>query len=184
VIGGCDGRRRALEGGCDGKVLRYGAGERHQQGKTMQKKVAQSGLCARSIAASASARAHTHALKLNYRPNGRRAPQRQERGWHSGCGPHQTITMLLQDPMPVDTRHQGHWGLEDTGRSRMTPEGPDDTRGIQETPVSRDGVVAVPDRGTCCAGRAAVPPGGAHEGDEIGKSIVLCVARAEEGERG
>jgi hypothetical protein len=50
--------------------------------------------------------------------------------------------------------------------------------------VLRDGLVAVPDRGTCYTGRAAVPPEGAHEGDEIGKSIVLYVTRAEEGERG
>jgi hypothetical protein len=31
VIGGRDGRRRAIEGGCDGRALRCGAGERHQQ---------------------------------------------------------------------------------------------------------------------------------------------------------
>jgi len=30
VIGGCDGRRHAVEDGCDGKALRCGAGERHQ----------------------------------------------------------------------------------------------------------------------------------------------------------
>ena len=43
----------------------------------------------------------------------------------------------------------------------------------------RDGLVAVPDRGACCAGRAVVPPEGAHEGDEIGKSIVLVYEREE-----
>jgi hypothetical protein len=30
VIGGRGERRRAMEGGCDGQVLRCGAGERHQ----------------------------------------------------------------------------------------------------------------------------------------------------------
>ena len=48
----------------------------------------------------------------------------------------------------------------------------------------RDGLVVVPDWGACCTRHEAVPPGGAHEGDEIGKSIVLYDTRAEEGERG
>jgi hypothetical protein len=63
-------------------------------------------------------------------------------------------------------------------------EGSDCPSSFCEKLLLRDGLVAVPDRGACCTRCAAVPPEGAHEGDEIGKSIVLYVARAEEGERG
>jgi hypothetical protein len=74
-----------------------------------------------------------HALQLNYRGNGRRAPWHHERGTQRPRATltlkyNNTTTILLQDPR--DTKGTGRH----TGGSRETPEGPGGTRGMQEAP--------------------------------------------------
>jgi hypothetical protein len=93
----------------------------------MQIQVLQPGLYVRSIATSIYTCAH--ALKLNYRPSGRRVSQYQERGAKRSM-----VTLNYSYTTVELKRHQGH--RRTRGGVKETPEGLEGTRGIQiqETP--------------------------------------------------
>ena len=98
------------------------------RGKTVQTIVVQSGLHVRSIVAAT----HTHALKQNHRPNGRRELQHQER-WTQR--PRATINYNysanccgIQEMPAMGTGRRTHGG----SKSQKTPEGPEGTRGDRE----------------------------------------------------